>query len=102
MLNKLTDTVFTADDVKKYFKIFEHELGALKSRTEDERVHNQSEVKTSITSLLCAQNYPVPHRRRSDQQLQPHDEIRKRRQISKIHSCKREDQLQSIFCAKPK
>ena len=38
--NELIDVNFNIDDVNRYFRVFQHDLGALKSRTEDENVHN--------------------------------------------------------------
>ena len=38
--NELVDVNFNTDDVDRYFRVFSHDLGALKSRTEDENVHN--------------------------------------------------------------
>ena len=45
VLNELINVNFTADDVEKYFSIFKHDLGALKSRTEDEKVHNKPNIQ---------------------------------------------------------
>ena len=42
--NEMTNVDFDQEAITNYFKIFQHELGALKSRTEDEKVHNESNI----------------------------------------------------------
>jgi hypothetical protein len=42
--NEMINVDFDQEAITNYFKIFQHELGALKSRTEDERVHHKSNI----------------------------------------------------------
>ena len=42
--NEMTNVDFDQEAITNYFKIFQHELGALKSRTESEKVHSESNI----------------------------------------------------------